>query len=176
MRAYIGLGLGYQARGKFPQAEDAFKKAIDLFKKAIDCPENDRAYGAISVLYEEIGKPELAKEYAKKVDRFRLEYYNFITVNNYRKLKEILTKRGIKLVCVQYPMRSTDPLKKIFGKDEGVIFVDNKTIFKEMVKRSGLKEVFLDMFGGDFGHCTQKGNKLLATNIADVILKEVFNK
>jgi len=33
-----------------------------------------------------------------------------------------------------------------------------------------------DMFGGDFGHCTQKGNKLLAGNIADVILKEVFGK
>jgi len=32
------------------------------------------------------------------------------------------------------------------------------------------------MFGGDFGHCTPKGNRLLATNIADVILKEVFHK
>jgi hypothetical protein len=32
------------------------------------------------------------------------------------------------------------------------------------------------MFGGDFGHCTPKGNMLLAQNIADVILGEVFNK
>ncbi len=80
------------------------------------------------------------------------------------------------MVCVQYPMRSIDPLKKIFEKDEGVIFVDNETIFKEMVKKSGPKEVFLDMFGGDFGHCTPKGNRLLAQNIADAILRAVFNK
>jgi hypothetical protein len=32
------------------------------------------------------------------------------------------------------------------------------------------------MFAGDFGHCTVKGNTLLAQNIADVILREVFNK
>jgi len=32
------------------------------------------------------------------------------------------------------------------------------------------------MFGGDFGHCTHKGNRLLAENIANVIFKEVFSK
>ncbi|MEK6727174.1 MAG: tetratricopeptide repeat protein, partial [Candidatus Omnitrophota bacterium] len=166
--AYLGLGFIYRSQGKFPQVEDLFKKALELN------PKNDRAYGAISALYEEIGKAELAKEFANKANRLRLEYS--VTVNNYRKLKEILDKRGIKLVCVQYPMRSIDPLKKIFEKDEGVIFVDNETIFKEMVKKSGPKEVFLDMFGGDFGHCTPKGNRLLAQNIADAILRAVFNK
>jgi hypothetical protein len=34
----------------------------------------------------------------------------------------------------------------------------------------------VDMFGGDFGHCTEKGNQLLAQNIADTILKEVFHE
>ena len=32
------------------------------------------------------------------------------------------------------------------------------------------------MYAGDFGHCTPMGNILIAQNIADVILKEVFNK
>jgi hypothetical protein len=68
------------------------------------------------------------------------------------------------------------PLKRIFDKDNGVIFVDNERVFKEAVKQSGYKEYFRDMFGGDFGHCTPKGNELLAQNIADVILKEVFSK
>jgi hypothetical protein len=35
---------------------------------------------------------------------------------------------------------------------------------------------FVDMSGGDFGHCAPKGNRLLAENIANVILKEVFHK
>ncbi|MDD2680269.1 MAG: tetratricopeptide repeat protein [Candidatus Omnitrophica bacterium] len=169
-KAYTGLGWCYQHQGNFAQAEDAFKKAIELN------PKNDNAYGAILVLYEETGRAGLAKEYAKKVNRLRLEYHKPVTVNNYRKLKEILAKRGIRLVCVQYPMCSVEPLEKIFEKDEGVIFVDNEATFKAMVKKSGFQAVFRDMFGGDFGHCTPKGNKLLAENIANVILKEVFGR
>ncbi len=169
--AYIGLGWCYHSQLKFSQAENAFKKAIELK------PESDRAYGACSLLYEEIGKPELAREYAKKAHSLRLAYYNPLTVQNYHKLKEILDKRGIKLVCVQYPMRSIEPLKKIFKDDaEGVIFVDNAKIFRDAIKNDGFNAFFVDMFGGDFGHCTKKGNRLLAENIANTILREVFNK
>jgi len=168
--AYVKLGWLYRDQGKFTQAEESFKQAIDLN------PKNGNAYNTILVFYEGIGKPELAKEYIEKANRSGVWYYNLLTVNNYRKLKQILDKRGIRLVCVQYPMRNVEPLKKIFENDEGVIFVDNETIFKEAVKKSGLKEVFRDMFGVDFGHCTPKGNRLLATNIADTILKEIFGK
>jgi hypothetical protein len=73
-------------------------------------------------------------------------------------------------------MRSVLPLKKIFQIQEGIIFVDNEQIFKKAVKKSGYKEYFIDMFAGDFGHCTEKGNRLLAENIANVILKEAFGK
>jgi len=169
-KAYSGLGFCYRKEGKLPQAENSLKKAIELN------PKNPRTCAAISVLYEEMGKPDLAKAYAEKADKLRLEYYKFFTANNYRKLKKILDKEGIKLVCMQYPMRNVDTLKKMFKGEEGVIFVDNENIFKEAVKKSGFKEIFADMFGGDFGHCTQKGNQLLAANIADVILKEVFHK
>jgi len=106
----------------------------------------------------------------------RLEYYVPITVSNYHKLKEILDKRGIKLVCVQYPVRSIAPLKKIFQEDKDIIFVDNERIFKEAIRKEGYNEYFQDMFGGDFGHCTEKGNRLLAVTIANTILKEVFHK
>lgn len=133
--------------------EDSLKKAIEFN------PKNDRAYGAISALYEEIGKPGLAKEYTKKVNRLRLEYYMPVTINNYRKLKEILDKRGIRLVCVQYPMRNVEPLKKAFEDYKGIIFVDNEAIFKKMVAKSGRQRFFGDMFAGDFGHCTATGNR-----------------
>jgi len=204
-KAYTGLGLISQLRGKFPQAEDLFGKAIDLnpkndyayyrlglvyqtegkfssaenaFNRLIALnPKNDRGYGVISVLYAGMGKPELAKEYAEKAERLRAEYYRPVTVNNYHKLKEILDKRGIRLLCVQYPMRSLELLKSIFKSgDEGVIFVDNQEIFKEEVKKAGIKGIFVDMFAGDFGHCTAKGNRILAGNIAEVILKEIFSK
>jgi tetratricopeptide (TPR) repeat protein len=171
VRAYIGLGWLYREQGKFLQAEEIFKKAIELY------PYEDDAYAAISVFYEETAKPGLAGEYAKKANTERLRYYNPVTAVNYRKLKDILDKRGIRFVCVQYPMRNMGPLKKIFEDNEkNVIFVDNEKIFKDAIKRGGSIAYFRDMVGRDFGHCTKKGNRLLAENIANVILKEVFGK
>lgn len=166
--AYFELGWFYQDQGKFSQAEDAFKKAIELN------PKSDNAYRTISIFYEAIGKPALAKEFAQKADGTGSGYYNPVTVSNYRKIKKILDKRGIKLCCAQYPMRNVELLKKIFERDRGAIFVDNQKVFQEAVKEAGYKAYFIDMFGGDFGHCTARGNQLLAQNIADVILKEVL--
>jgi hypothetical protein len=74
-------------------------------------------------------------------------------------------------------MRSIESLKKIFqGNDKGIIFVDNEKIFKDAVARNGYRDYFRDIFGGEFGHCTEKGNRLLAENIADAILREAFKK
>jgi tetratricopeptide (TPR) repeat protein len=168
--AFSDLGRLYRDHGKLSQAEDSYRRAFELD------PKNERVLRAMTSLYEEMGKPELAKEYVQKVAELRLGCYSAVTINNYRKLKEILDRKGIKLVCAQYPMRDVEQLKRIFGEGEGVIFVDNERVFKEAVKQSSYKEYFRDMFGGDFGHCTQKGNELLAQNIADVILREVFKK
>jgi tetratricopeptide (TPR) repeat protein len=205
-RAYAGLGDLYMNYGILSQAEAAFKKALelnpadeftlmklggvyrdqgelaqaeDLFKKSLGVHlerASARTLRAMASLYEEMGKPELAKKYAEMAYRMGSEDNAVVTVESYLKLKEILDPKGIKLVCMQYPLRNVDPLKSIFGKDKGVIFVDNEQVFKEAVKRSSFQEYFKDMFGGDFGHCTQKGNELLAQNLADVILREVFNK
>ena len=74
-------------------------------------------------------------------------------------------------------MRNIKPLKNIFqGKADGIIFVDNEKIFKEALNVSSYRDYFVDMFGGDFGHCTEPGNRLLAENIGNTILKEAFNK
>jgi tetratricopeptide (TPR) repeat protein len=168
------LGMLYRDQGKLSQAEDSFRRALELNPERV----SERTLRAMASLYEEMGKPELAKEYTEKAYHLSLgnNSADADTVNSYRKLKEILDRKGIKLVCVQYPMRNVEPLKSIFGKDNGVIFVDNEQVFKEAIKRSGYKEYFIDVFAGDFGHCTRKGNMLLAQNIADVILREVFNK
>ncbi len=73
-------------------------------------------------------------------------------------------------------MRSVETLEKIFAGEPRVLFVDNERLFKEAVTQASYREYFTDMFGGDFGHCTEKGNRLLAENIASTILKEVFGK
>ena len=167
--AYIGLGSCYRSQGKLEESEQMFKKAAGLD------PWNDFALGGLATLYCETGNNELAQAYSDKLNSLR-GWYNPVTVNNYYRLEQILNKRKIKLVCVQYPMRILEPLKKIFKDDENIIFVDNERIFKEALRKDGYNEYFVDMFAGDFGHCTDKGNRLLAKNIANVILKEIFNK
>lgn len=169
-RAYFGLAMVYIDQNKLSQAETVLKKAIEIR------PNNDKAYALLGTLYDQMGRRSLAQEYLKKSDKLRMEYYNPITRRNYQRLKELLDKRGIKLVCVQYPMRSIEPLKQIFDAQEGIIFVDNEKNFLEALKTARFTEYFTDTFGGDFGHCTRKGNRLIAENIANVILKECFGK
>jgi tetratricopeptide (TPR) repeat protein len=167
--AYVGLGQVYKTQKRFTEAEQALKKALELN------PQNMLAYGGLATIYGEMGKEKLSKEYADKLNNLSGKCYNSATIENYRKLKQILDQRRVKLVCVQYPMRSIRPLRNIF-QQENVIFVDNEKIFKDAVKKEGYNKYFRDMFGGDFGHCTEKGNWLLAENIADVISKEIFGK
>ncbi|MGA2775750.1 MAG: tetratricopeptide repeat protein [Candidatus Omnitrophota bacterium] len=169
-RVYFELGLLYKANNLFSQAEESFKKAIERD------PYNDKIYSALSVLYNEMGKHGLSREYYERANRLRFRGYVDITRNNYLKIKKKLDESNIKLVCVQYPLRDEESLRKIFEWQEGVIFVDNEKIFKKALRAATYKEYFTDMFAGDFGHCTDRGNKLLAENIADVILKEIFGK
>ena len=169
--AFIGLARFYADQRKFLEAEQLLKKAIEFN------PNNDSYYGCLATIYCEIGKNELSNSYSEKASNLRKKYYNPVTINNYYKLKQIIDRRNIKLVCMQYPVRNIEPLKMIFKEEaDNVIFVDNERIFKDAIGKKGYNKYFTDMFGGDFGHCTQKGNKLLAENIANAILKEVFNK
>ncbi|MFC1666585.1 tetratricopeptide repeat protein [Candidatus Omnitrophota bacterium] len=165
---YIGLGRHYRDTGEQSKAGEMFKKAIEIN------PGNDRSYGALANYYRELGKYSLAEGCSRKAESLRMEYYDPVTTHNYQRLNEIVTQRGIKLGCVQYPIRSVASLKKIFNNTKGIIFVDNEKIFKEAVKKQGYNEYFTDIFACDFGHCTEIGNRLLAENIANAILKECF--
>jgi len=168
--ACLSLVNCYLKSGKFTEAEKILKETIGLN------PNVDRVYAALVTLYKENGKNAFIQDYYKKANELRGKIFYSIVYQNYQKLKTELDKKGIKLVCVQYPVRSIEPLKKIFEGEAGIIFVDNEKIFKDAINKEGYKEYFVDMFGGDFGHCTPKGNRLLAENIAKSIVKEVFGK
>jgi hypothetical protein len=155
--------------------EDAKKEA--LLKKGVELnPDNDILLSALSTFYLETGNTREADKYRDALLRLRNKSYNPVTRNNYLRLKEVLDRRGIKLVCVQYPLRDVDDLKKMLEGQGGVVFVDNEKIFSEAVKERGYDQYFYDMFAGDFGHCTKEGNRLLAKNISDTILKDILKK
>ncbi len=201
----LDMGCCYLSRGDPAQAETLFRKLIamdperyeghmrmgevlrfqgrfleaELFlQKALGLNSNDRwLLLLISGLYRDMKKPELAEQYEKRSARKTTMYYDKMTSDNYLSLKRACDERGIRLVCMQYPVRSLVPLKSIFrGREDGVVFVDNEQVFKDALRESPSKEYFRDMFAGVFGHCTDKGNRLIAENAARTILKEVFGK
>ncbi len=170
-RLYVELGKVYKAQGRTGEAEVAWKKVIEMN------PRNEEASKALELLYLEKGDAGLAGKFAEGVREAALDQYSQDTIDNHRKLKSILDKRGVAYVCMQYPLRPVEPLKKIFeGDEQGIIFIDNERIFKEAIAKHGYAYYFWDMFADDFGHCTDKGNRLLAEHIADVILKEAFGR
>jgi len=177
---YIELGNCYKKQGKLKKHEELIKKVSSKDKSDIySHPEGyltDRLYGYLAVNYLEQGNYVLSEKYFKKAETIRLKNYPSSTRYNYRKLALKVLDEGIKFVCVQYPMRDVKPLKKLIGHINGILFVNNEKIFKNAVKHENYDDYFDDHFAGDFGHCTSKGNRLLAENIADTILKKYFNK
>ncbi|MHB8154977.1 MAG: tetratricopeptide repeat protein [Candidatus Omnitrophota bacterium] len=169
-KACIELARLYINQSEFKRAEECLNKAIKIN------PHSNAAYATMGVLNNQRGDFSQAKKYLEKANS-AMQHYDYSQFRlNYRKLKDILDKRGVVLVCVQYPMRSILPLKEMLSEYQGIIFVDNEMIFKDSIKTGGYAKYFVDMFGGDFGHCTLEGYKLLASNIARVILKKYFSK
>lgn len=167
--AYMELASIYLILGRYPEAEDAFRGLIKID------PRNIGAHRGLLFLYEKIGIDIPSDKYLQEKN-IRMFYYNDATCRNFQRLKNILDARGIKLVCIQYPMRSMESLKDVFKGDDGMIFIDNEELFRDAVLKTDYNDYFIDVFAGDFGHCTEKGNRLLARNIAKSILKEYFHK
>ncbi|MBI3486142.1 tetratricopeptide repeat protein [Candidatus Daviesbacteria bacterium] len=162
IEAHLELARTYSDEGSFNKSEEILK---DLLPKH---PDNKLVYDTLERMYRREGFESKADEVYQKVLGM-----NPALISNFRKLKQIILARGIKLVAVQYPTRKVEVLKNIVGTDN-TIFVDNEKIFKDALNTGRYEDYFTDRFGGDFGHATQKGNFLLASNIADTLIKELF--
>ncbi len=127
-------------------------------------------FRSLGVLYARWGKPEIAQEYFRKAESLGNDFYLPATKVNYIILARVVISRHIRLVSVQYPMRSLEPLKNLLAEFKVATFVDNERSFKDAVVNESYGAYFVDSFAGDFGHCTPKGNRLLAENVATGIL------
>ena len=166
---YSALGWHYLEREMYPQAEEAFKEALGIN------PADLSACMDLGFLRQAEGKYAQAREYFIKAGSL-LEESRSKTFKNYRALKEGILKRRIRLVCLQYPLRNLEDLKRMLDPGDDIIFVDNEAIFREALKSGSFEDYFVDRFGGDFGHCTAKGNELLAKNVAETILRHIDDK
>jgi tetratricopeptide (TPR) repeat protein len=167
---YFSLTKVYVIHEEFDKAQDVFGQALDEF------PNDARLNSAFALFCLNRDEAEKADQYFQKAEKIKSSRVNATTKHNYNRLKDLLGERGVQLVAVQYPMRNVSDLKRLLGNDEHIIFVDNEKVFKDAVLRDGYETYFWDNFGGDFGHCTDKGNRLLAENIAQTIIREYFER
>jgi len=163
--AFVWLGGRYIEKGNYEKTEKLCRKVI-----SID-PDNDLAWRVLAFGCRKQGRVKEAGEYREKADKIKARNVNQTVARYYQEMKDVVLSRGIQLVCVQYPMRKLDHLKAILPDHRGIEFVDNEEIFKDAVQKNGYDRYFSDIFAGDFGHCTREGNRLLASNIAGIILE-----
>lgn len=151
--------------------EKNYEKVEELCREILEIdPRHDVALGIMAVCCQARGEQDLAEKYFSQAGELRAGLLNPKWAENYRKAARMTREKGIPLVAVQYPMRDVDHLKRIFPDPEGIIFVDNREIFRQALEAGSYPDLFTDCFGGDFGHCTPRGNRLLAENIAEAIL------
>ncbi len=168
--AFRVLAVWYLEEGKYGEVEDLCEKIIE------NNPRHDVALGIMAVSCQAQGKIDLAEKYFSQAKELRAGLLNPNVAKNYQKAAQMVRERGIPLVCVQYPMRNVDDLKRMFPDPEGIIFVDNEAVFKLALEAGSYGDLFTDCFAGDFGHCTPLGNRLLAGNIADSIFPAIRPK
>ena len=90
------------------------------------------------------------------------------TINNLDSMIKLSAEQGISFIFVQYALRKTDILKNVFRN--GVFYISNYLVFKDLEKRYAYDELFTDRFATDFGHATPFGNRVIANNVAKQLL------
>ena len=130
-----------------------------------------RKIGYVAVNYFAEGKYTEANKFFNLQTKIALDNIPRQTIKNYFGLYKICKNNNIKLIAMQYPVRSIKPLKEMLKDVDEITFISNEENFKKTLQTHKLEEIFTDRFAGDFGHCTELGNTLIAENVAETILK-----
>ncbi len=161
------LSLVLRYRGRTKEALSEAQRACELN------PGDVWAAANLARLCAEMGRTDLARSARERQELLLSRQFSPMTRRSYRRLKAALDRRGAVLFAVQYPMRPVTDLQVLLEGVTGVTFVSNEESFHEAVRREGYDAVFRDAFAGDFGHCTARGNRLLAENIAAAVLARI---
>lgn len=138
---------------------------------------DDRDYGMFAI--ESLAQKDYqkAKEYFEKAEEIRMNFPDTKTYKLYKLIVKKLIDNNIKVICMQYPVRSIESLKEQLKNEPyypKLTFISNEKIFKDILTKKEYDEIFMDQFAGDFGHCINLGNTMIAENIVET-LEELTN-
>jgi len=134
------------------------------------CPEDERVMATLAQCLSARGADAEAERCRRRARELMDRLSREETKRNYRQIVKDVQDRGIRMVCVQYPVRPLRHLREVLGSGEGVILVDNEHSFKQAVKEEGVKKIFTDLFAGDFGHFSPRGVEILVKNISRTLI------
>ncbi len=145
-----------------------------IFKFLENNKSNDVTYGFLAINALEQKEYKKAQEYFNKCEDFRLHFPNEETYMLYKLIVKKLIGNNIKVICMQYPVRSIKSLQEQLKNEpfyDKITFISNEKLFKKALMKKNYNEVFSDQFAGDFGHCTELGNMLIAKNVVNTLEK-----
>ncbi|MBR3627986.1 MAG: SGNH/GDSL hydrolase family protein [Elusimicrobia bacterium] len=98
-----------------------------------------------------------------------------ITPKIYKNIISYCHKNNIKYyIAMQYPTLSIELLMEDLKNSpyyDKLIFISNEENFKQALQKYKTEEIFRDLFGVSWGHCTELGNTIIAENVAETVLK-----
>lgn len=159
-------------RGELDRAEAISRQALATLPASAEESRAD-LLGTLGSIARRRGDEAEAARYESEAAKQRTGLIDAATRDNYQALATLLATSDIDLVATQYPMRSLVTLQSLLAGAEVTAWVDNEESFREAVAELGFQKVFTDSFAGDFGHMSKAGRRLLAENVADVLLAEV---
>jgi tetratricopeptide (TPR) repeat protein len=172
LRPYYNV---YLDLAEFYLESGSAEKAVELYREAIAAhPDAEFFYRGLSGVYEKIGRRDLSEKYRGLSEDLASEHLLPVTRDSYRRLHEILQRRGVEFVAMQYPLRSLRKLRFLLDNAEDPIYVDNEQVFREAIEKSSYDELFIDRFAGDFGHCADRGNRLIVDNLIATVFEPTF--
>lgn len=167
---YFALIDCYKRLGKEHLIEALLKKGIHYI------PDEERLYGALGQYYFQNGESVKAQELFDVVKNRRIDFLNSSTIDSYNRLKKIAQQNPTTLfICMQYPRRSAAVLKQYLGDDHDIVVLSNRKNFSRALEDLEYDDLFIDQFAGDFGHCSAKGNRLIAENIIQELERRLLN-
>jgi hypothetical protein len=135
------------------------QKKIFLKKMSYDKEGLDSYYGLLAIENMEKKDYEKAEEYFRIAENLRLEHPNKHTNEIYRLILKKLTDKNIKVICMQYPVRSVELLKNILKNEQyynKIEFISNENNFKDLLKKKKFNEIFTDQFAAILGITKKK--------------------
>jgi hypothetical protein len=126
--------------------------------------------GHLAALYTQMKQHKLAQKHRKAHEKSSGRASR-ATLFNLRLIQRHVQRSRAVLIGMQYPLLSVRPLQSLWGMSSRRLqYVSNRTSFAKAVQKQGYSTLFTDRFAGSFGHCTPRGNQLIANNVWTQVL------